>query len=127
MCAPQIDVSAVLASISEGLRNALVDSLNEIARNFREGRWEPSELNGGKLCEVVYTILKGHVEGSFPPAPAKPKNMVLKRACRGMAVCQTFTVSGIVATVPLLASTRTWPRYRPGTAARGTSRRTHMG
>ena len=39
---------------------------NKILRNFRERRWEPAELDGGKLCEIVYSILRGHVDGSFP-------------------------------------------------------------
>ena len=82
MCATEIEVSKILPSLPEGLRNALVDSLNEIARNFRERRWEPSELNGGKLCEVVYTIVKGYVDGTFPSAPSKPRNMV--DACRAL-------------------------------------------
>ena len=76
------EVSKILPNLPKGLRNALFDSLNEIARNFRERRWEPSELNGGKLCEVVYTILKGDVDGTFPSAPSKPRNML--DACRAL-------------------------------------------
>ena len=58
--------ASILAGIPEPLRNELTKALNEILRNFRERRWEPSELNGGKLCEVVYTILRGHIDGKFP-------------------------------------------------------------
>jgi hypothetical protein len=65
----------VLANIPDCLRTPLVDEYNKIAKNFREGRWEPAELSGGKLCEIVYSILKGHVDGSFPNAPYKPKSM----------------------------------------------------
>jgi hypothetical protein len=71
---------AVLASLPPGLRNALIGALEEMVRNYRAGRWEPSELNGGKLCEVVYTILRGHADGSFPAKPRKPNNMI--DACR---------------------------------------------
>lgn len=46
---------AVLAAIPTRLRDELIAALNEVLRNYRERRWEPSELNGGKLCEVVYT------------------------------------------------------------------------
>jgi hypothetical protein len=60
----------------------LVDAFGEIMRNFRERRWEPSELNGGKLCEVVHTILQGHVDGRMPAGPRKPRNMV--DACRAL-------------------------------------------
>ena len=70
----------LLAQIPGGLRHALLGAYGEITRNYRERRWEPSELNGGKLCEVVYSILKGHVSGKFPSKPSKPRNMV--DACR---------------------------------------------
>lgn len=75
-----IPVSSVLGTIPDGLRAPLLDAFNEIIRNFREHRWEPAELNGGKLSEVVYSILRGHVDGSFPPSPGKPSNMY--DACR---------------------------------------------
>ncbi|MGQ0661961.1 hypothetical protein [Sphingosinicella sp.] len=59
-----------------GVPNLFEDELfkhyREIERNFRERRWEPAELNGGKLCEVAYSILRGHVDGSFSSKPAKP-------------------------------------------------------
>ncbi|MDP9404028.1 MAG: hypothetical protein M3P85_12055 [Actinomycetota bacterium] len=64
------------------MRDGLIKSLDGIVRNYRAGRWEPSELNGGKLCEVVYTILRGHADGAFPSKPSKPKNMV--DACRAL-------------------------------------------
>jgi hypothetical protein len=54
----------------------------EIAKNFAEHRWEPSELNGGKFCEVVYTIVESVIVGSTPSKPSKPQNMVV--ACRGL-------------------------------------------
>lgn len=66
----------------DSLRDELLDAFQKIERNFRESRWEPSELNGGKLCEVVYSILKGHVDGSFPAKAYKPGNMV--DACRAL-------------------------------------------
>ena len=59
-----------------------MDEFNKILRNFRERRWEPAELNGGKLCEIVYSILSGHVTGSFPPAPSKPRNIY--DACKAL-------------------------------------------
>ena len=75
-----------LKSILSGVPNSLVDELeksyNEIVKNYREGRWEPSELNGGKLCEIVYTILRGHVDGNYPVSASKPTNMVV--ACNAM-------------------------------------------
>jgi hypothetical protein len=71
-----LDPTSVLSGIPAGLRDPLLGSFATIVRNYREGRWEPSELNGGKLCEVVYTILKGHVDGRIPNKPSKPRNMV---------------------------------------------------
>jgi hypothetical protein len=68
--------------LPDSLRNELLKAFNEIVRNYRERRWEPSELNGGKLCEVVYTILKGHAEGSFPAKASKPRNMLA--ACHAL-------------------------------------------
>ena len=72
----------VLAGIPESLRQPLLSVFNSIIRNYRERRWEPAELNGGKLCEVIYSILIGHTTGKFPHKPKKPKNMV--DACKAL-------------------------------------------
>jgi hypothetical protein len=77
-----IIASDLLANLPPSLRDDLLRAYNEIVVNYREGRWEPSELNGGKLCEVVYTILRGHVDGAFPATSSKPANMV--DACRAL-------------------------------------------
>lgn len=81
MTGPILGVYA-LSGIPTGLRKPLLEEYNKLAKHYREGRWEPAELNGGKLCEIVYTILKGYVDGSFPDAPSKPGNMV--EACRAL-------------------------------------------
>jgi hypothetical protein len=52
------------------LRDDLLSAFNEIVKNYRERRWEPSELNGGKLCEAVYTVCKGWLDGGQYPARA---------------------------------------------------------
>jgi hypothetical protein len=44
---------AVLGGLPEVLRRELIDELNKIERHYREGRWEPAELDGGRLAEVV--------------------------------------------------------------------------
>ncbi len=62
------DAFSVLPST---LRDDLLNAFNEIVKNYREHRWEPSELNGGKLCEAVYTICKGWLEGGNYPARAE--------------------------------------------------------
>ena len=71
-----------LSAIPETLRNELLEAFNQVERNFKEHRWEPSELNGGKLCEVVYSILKGYVDNSFPLHSSKPSNML--DACKSL-------------------------------------------
>lgn len=69
-------LATVLGTLPESLRTELFDAFNQIVKNFRERRWEPSELNGGKLCEIVYSILKGYVDGNYPAKAKKPSNMV---------------------------------------------------
>jgi hypothetical protein len=76
---PLADVFGVLPAT---LRDELIGAFNQIVKNFRERRWEPAELNGGKLCEVVYSILKGYADGKYPNRARKPKNMVL--ACQNL-------------------------------------------
>jgi hypothetical protein len=74
-----LDPAQVLAAIPVGLRDPLFEAYREISSNFAEHRWEPAELNGGKFCEVVYTILDGALSGAFAAAPSKPAN--IKDAC----------------------------------------------
>lgn len=75
-------MTKILGVVPQGLEDELLARYREIERNYRERRWEPSELNGGKLCEVVYCILRGHVDGSFPTKAVKPPNLY--------AACQDF-------------------------------------
>ena len=77
-----MNAKAVLAGLPAGIRNELVSALNKITTNYREGRWEPAELNGGKLCEVIYSIIRGHADGAIPSRASKPKNMV--DACKDL-------------------------------------------
>lgn len=77
-----IDAANLLVNIPPFLRDELVVAYSLIVTNYCEERWEPSELNGGKLCEVVYTIIRGHVDGIFPTTLSKPTNMV--DACRSL-------------------------------------------
>jgi hypothetical protein len=80
-------LTSVLGVLPAQLRAQLVDAFNEIAKNYRERRWEPAELNAGKLCEVAYSILKGHVDGSYPKHASKPKNLV--DACKALESATT--------------------------------------
>jgi hypothetical protein len=77
---PPSPLASVFGTLPTKLRNELLGAFNETVKNYREGRWEPAELNGGKLCEVVYSILKGHSAGKYPASASKPGNMV--QACQ---------------------------------------------
>ncbi len=77
-----IDPSRLLAAIPAGLRDPLLETYREIASNFSEHRWEPSELNGGKFCECVYTIAHGFITGKYAAKPSKPPNML--NDCRAL-------------------------------------------
>jgi len=63
-----------LAGIPSGLRSELINEFNKITSNYVEQRWEPSQLGGGKFCEVVYSVLKGLQDGKYPAKASKPKN-----------------------------------------------------
>lgn len=77
-----IAAASLLAPLPSTLRDELVACYQEIARNYTERRWEPAELNGGKFCEVVYTILDGATTGTFANSATKPAKMV--DACRAL-------------------------------------------
>ena len=83
-----LNPAEALAGIPTSLRTPLLKEFNKLTRNFREGRWEPAELNGGKLCEIVYTIIRGHVDGIFAKKPSKPSNMV--HSCRELEKATGF-------------------------------------
>ncbi len=82
-----MDPEKALGQLPDSLRKEVFQTFNKIVTNFREGRWEPSELNGGKMCEIVYSILNGHVAGTYPQKSSKPRNMV--DACNSLANAPT--------------------------------------
>ena len=71
-----------LSTLPSGLRTPLIEEYSSIVQNYMEHRWSPSELSGGKFCEIVYTILDGYASGSFATTPNKPRNFVT--ACRAL-------------------------------------------
>jgi hypothetical protein len=77
-----IDASRLLAGLPQGLRGELLESYQKIISNYFERRWEPSELNAGKFCEVIYSIVDGALNGTFPAKASKPSDMVA--ACRAL-------------------------------------------
>jgi hypothetical protein len=77
-----LNSASILQQIPAGLRESLLNSYQEMVSNFSEHRWEPAELNGGKFCEVVHSILNGYLQGVYPVGPSKPRNIV--DACRAL-------------------------------------------
>ena len=69
-----------LQGIPRTIREELLAEFDKLVRNYRERRWEPAELDGGRFCEVTYTVIKGSIDGNFPSTAAKPKNFL--DACR---------------------------------------------
>lgn len=72
----------MFGTVPTGLRADLLTALDHIVRNFAQSRWEPSELNGGKLCEAAYTIVRGYIDGTYPNRARKPRDMLL--ACQAL-------------------------------------------
>jgi hypothetical protein len=77
-----IDRSRALANLPQMLRNELFAEFDKITNNYREGRWEASELDGGRFSEIAYSILKGYGSGTYPASASKPANM--KAACESL-------------------------------------------
>lgn len=65
-----LDAKQALGHLPQGLRTELMDAYAEIVRNYREGRWKASELDAGWFCEIVFTILDGHLKGDVYAAKA---------------------------------------------------------
>ncbi len=74
------ELKTLLGSLPAGLRTPLVQEYQKLTQNYMEHRWEPAELSAGKICEIVYSIINGHVDGNYPASPSKPRNMA--EACR---------------------------------------------
>lgn len=71
-----------LGSLPLGLAGPLISEYRHITQNYAEHRWSPAELSGGRLCEIIFTILDGHAKSSYAVSPFKPANFV--SACRGL-------------------------------------------
>lgn len=79
---PPLVPEDVFSDLPKRLRAELLESFGKIVTNYSERRWEPAELNGGKLCEVAYAVVRGIADGKYPARASKPKNMV--QACQQM-------------------------------------------
>src|SRR6476660_1286552 len=74
-----IDRSEALQGLPQTLRDEMFAEFDKIVKNYRENRWQESELNGGRCSEVAYSILLGYFTGNYPATASKPANM--KSAC----------------------------------------------
>ncbi len=60
--------AAIFVNVPQELYNRLEEHYNKIKLNYAHGRYEPSELNGGKFCEIVLRILEWHTNnGTYTP------------------------------------------------------------
>ncbi len=57
--------SSVFPNIPKEVLDRLESSYNNVKKNFRENRFEPSELNGAKFCEAVFRLLEWHTSKSY--------------------------------------------------------------
>jgi hypothetical protein len=85
------NVQLLLGQLPASLRRELLDEYSKLEKNYREGKWEPAELDGGKFCEVVYCIVKGYLEGSYPDHATKPDRFA--DACNNVLPSISTTVS----------------------------------
>ena len=75
-----MSVKSALSAIPDGLRSPLLAEYRSIVQNFAEHRWSPSELSGGKFCEIIFTILDGHAKSAYASVPKKPR--AFDQACK---------------------------------------------
>ncbi len=76
-----LSAAQALGLLPQGLRAELLAEFGKIMTNYRERCWEAAELDGGRLCEVVHTILDGYTSGGTYAAKAsKPK--YFETACK---------------------------------------------
>jgi hypothetical protein len=79
----KLDASTALAQVPVGLRTELLTEFAKITRNYREARWEAQNLDGGRLCEVAYTILDGYTSGgNYAARASKPRSF--ETACKAL-------------------------------------------
>lgn len=57
--------SSVFPTFPKSILDRVEISYDRIKKNFRESRYESSELNGAKFCEAVYRMLEWHTFGSY--------------------------------------------------------------
>ncbi|WP_432887447.1 hypothetical protein ACQPYH_05400 [Kribbella sp. CA-245084] len=84
-----LDSAQALGHLPESLRGELLAEYGGIAKNFSRREWRVAELNGGRFSEIVYSILRGHVDGSYPDTAYKPDDF--PSACRNLGKADKAT------------------------------------
>ena len=62
-------IASLFPTLPTPLATSLDKTYNSVKRNFSEGKFEPSELNGGKFSEVVIRILQWYTSPSHTYVP----------------------------------------------------------
>lgn len=85
-----VSPSAAFGGLPSALRAELIAEYDKIVRNYREDRWEAAELDGGRFCEIAYTICKGYLDGqNYAAKSTKPPNF--PEACSALGKSPTST------------------------------------
>jgi hypothetical protein len=77
-----INASSVLSGLPQNLRAELLECYQGIMSNYIERRWRSAELDGGRFCEIVFSIVEGALKGAFPAKAYKPSNIF--QSCIGL-------------------------------------------
>lgn len=86
-----LDPMQALGDIPQGLRDELMSEYRSITKNFARAEWGDAGVHGGRFCEVVYSILRGKVDGSYPDSASKPPNF--PKACRDLELVDKTVAS----------------------------------
>ena len=73
-------------NLPDHISNRLINEYNEIHHQFVLNKWTPSELHGGRFCEVVYCVLEGYHSERYPREIRKPKSF--RSPCKSQKHCK---------------------------------------
>lgn len=72
-------ISHIFPNLPDELRERLEQHYHKIKQSYIQGRYESSELNGGKFCEIVFRILEWHInEGNYTALGTSVRNLPQK-------------------------------------------------
>jgi len=76
------ELSNALSCLPASLRRELISEFSRLQASYYGRKWSPTELSGGRFCEIVYSVIKGHASGSYPSKASKPRNFLA--ACQAL-------------------------------------------